>query len=114
MKLPLRHDSTRYLRLAIALADACIAASACTWVKVSPAGARVAVRTADQVANCKYIGVASGTTIANALGRRDPRKLEEEVTALAKNEAAKIGGNVIVAKSALLAGTQDFTVYLCE
>ena len=88
-------------------------ASGCTWVKVNEGGAHVAVRTKADVGRCKLIGQVSGSTVTKVVLERDARKVEEEVTALGKNEAARIGGNAIVPKGAVADGVQEFDVYQC-
>ena len=101
----------RTLRLPCILAV--LVLGGCTWVKVSESGAQVAVRAAADVAHCARIGTVSGSTAAKVVIQRDTRKVQEEVTALGKNEAARLGGNSIVAKGELTDGSQEFDVYRC-
>ncbi len=87
---------------------------ACTWVDVSEAGARVAQRSAEEVTNCRNLGQATVHTTDKVVLTRDPRTVQAEVIALAKNQAADMGGNAIVAASAIAGGSQSFNVYRCE
>lgn len=104
----------RFSQLSVAIvAIVAIALSGCTWVKVSESGAHVAVRTAAEVANCQKVGGVSGKTVAKVVVTRNARKVQEEVTALGKNEAGKIGGDTIVPSGPINAGEQEFDVYKC-
>lgn len=96
------------------LGSAILSLSACRWVKVNDEGARVALRTSAEVGSCKRVGEVSSATLAKLLiVRRNPRKVAEEVITLAKNQAAKLGGNAIVGKGEVIDGAQDFDVYRC-
>lgn len=110
----------RGLRLAVPalrLAGAALAAlalQACTWVEVDEAGARVAQRTAAEVAGCRNLGQASVHTTDKVVLARDTRTVQAEVIALAKNQAGAMGGNAIVPAGPLNGGSQSFDVYRCE
>jgi Domain of unknown function (DUF4156) len=88
--------------------------SACTWVKVTAEGQNVKVLTAAQATSCERLG----TTSAKAVGKlgfvkRNEEKLQGELQGLARNEAAVMGGNAVVADSAIENGSQRFVVYRC-
>lgn len=85
----------------------------CTWVKVTEAGAQVAVRNATEVAGCERLGTAGAQTTAKVLLARDARKVQAELLALGKNQAAEISGNAIVAEGDVQNGAQKFAVYRC-
>lgn len=90
-----------------------LALGACTWVKVTEAGGRVAQRTAEEVSSCRKLGQASVQTTDKVILARDTRTVQAEVIALAKNQAGSMGGNAIVPASALAGGSQSFDVYSC-
>ncbi len=98
----------------VAVALAC-ATGACSWVKVSDQGARVAVANAANVGNCKKQSTVTVRVKDNFVGsmKRSPEKIAEELTNLARNEAALEGGNTIVPASQAADGRQTFDVYNC-
>lgn len=87
---------------------------ACTWVKPTEAGANVVVGQASNVRTCKHISAIT-TSVKNQVGSmpRKPAKVSEELTTLAKNEAAIRGGDTIVAKAPASGGSMTFDVYQC-
>lgn len=91
-----------------------LAACSSNWVQISPEGQRVAAVTAADVASCTRLGVAS----VNALDRiafvdRGARRLQQELVTLARNEAARMGGNRITPESTIEDGRQTFGVFRC-
>lgn len=89
--------------------------TACSWVDLSPAGERVDVMTQDQAAECERLGQTT-SQVLDKVGfvDRSPEKLEQELITLARNEAASMGGDAIVAATEIMDGRQRFTVYRCR
>lgn len=87
---------------------------ACTWVELTNAGEQVRVETAVEVAGCTRIGRAN-TQVRDRVSvvDRGSRGVQEELTTLARNQAADMGGNVIVVESIINEGQQTFGVYNC-
>ena len=99
---------------AIATIVGSIALSGCTWVKLTGEGEQVSVM--NSVApGCKKLGGTksiSRAEIASIDRNRD--KVATELTTLARNHAAEMGGNAIVAEGPVSAeGQQTFAVYKC-
>lgn len=88
--------------------------SACTWVPLTDEGSSVQVRTVDQVQGCERMSRVS-TTVKDRIGAipRSEEKVRGELRTLARNEAARIGGNVVVAETEPTDGRQVFVVYRC-
>lgn len=88
---------------------------ACTWVKPTEAGAGVVVGQASTVVACKHVSTIT-TTVKHQVGSmpRKPVKVTEELTTLARNEAAIRGGDTIVAKAPASGGSMSFDVYRCK
>lgn len=88
---------------------------ACTWVKPTEAGAGVVVGQASNVRSCRHISTIT-TSVKHQVGSmpRKPTKVTEELTTLAKNEAAIRGGDTIVAKGPASGGSMTFDVYRCS
>lgn len=87
---------------------------ACTWVKPDAAAKSVVLASEDMVVDCKQIGQAS-SSVKHRLGalKRNEEKVARELVTLAKNEAARLGGNAVVPKSDIVEGVQEFTVFSC-
>jgi Domain of unknown function (DUF4156) len=91
-----------------------VTATACTWVKPTPAGAGVLEARADEVATCEHIGNVAATTKDKIVLPRNAEVMREEQVNLARNQAATMGGDTIVAKAPVKGGTLEFDVYRCR
>lgn len=88
--------------------------SGCVFVQPTEAGKKVRVLTADEVDRCRSLGNVTSTVqerVGVIIRRQDT--VEDDVLQNAKNAAADMGGDTIVAVSALEAGKQTFGVYRC-
>ena len=105
----------RQIKIAIALATLVALLHACTWVKTTPDGAKVRVAQASEVGNCASKGEVTAS-LKSRVGafERKPGKVAGELEALARNEAATMGGDTIVAKSLVNEGRQSFDVFSCQ
>ena len=101
--------------IACALLAAAPAARSFEWVKPTKAGATVHVAaTMDEVAACEHLGVATATTADHVLGLpRVADVVSGELTTLARNRAAEMGGDTVLAEGEIRHGTQTFAVYRC-
>ncbi len=91
-----------------------IALSACSFVKLTPQGEKARVLSAAEVTHCRLMGKTTSTTTDKVVGiRRHQKAIDEELQALARNEAYKMGGDTIVAEGAEKNGSQTFSVYRC-
>ncbi len=88
--------------------------SACTWVPLTDEGARVEVRTLDQVQGCERKSRVT-VSVKDRIGAisRSEEKVRGELRTLARNEAARIGGNVVAAETEPTDGRQVFLIYRC-
>ena len=88
--------------------------SACTWVPLSDEGARVQLRTLDQARACEQesrVTVSVKDKIAGIARNED--KMRGELETLARNEAARVGGNAVAAESEPTDGRQVFLIDHC-
>ena len=87
---------------------------ACTWVEPTKEGSEVLVVKASKVETCKKLGTAT-TSVKHKVGiiTRSDEKVTEELTILAKNKAAEMGGDSIVAQSEPVEGSMSFYIYKC-
>jgi hypothetical protein len=90
--------------------------SGCAWVKVSEDGSSVAVANIANVRDCKKLSTVNVKVKDNFVGsmKRDPNKIAQELTNMARNEAAAGGGDTIVPVSVVKEGRQSFDVYNCK
>jgi hypothetical protein len=88
--------------------------SACTWVKLTPAGEKVRVAGANQVVGCKKLGQTQTMLKDKIAGiKRDADKVRSEMETLARNSAAEMNGDTVVPVSGIEDGKQVFDVYSC-
>jgi len=86
----------------------------CAWVDLTEEGRTVTLAQVEQVEGCEKLG----TTRTKVLHRvlfidRSATKVASELANLARNEAASLGGDTIVAIDRIDRGTQRFDVYRC-
>lgn len=87
---------------------------ACSWVKPTPEGEKVRVLDADEVTRCRELGSTTVSLVDRIAGiDRDPEKVEKELQILARNSAARIGGDTVVATSPVTGGEQRYAIYRC-
>ncbi|MDT8321630.1 MAG: DUF4156 domain-containing protein [Xanthomonadales bacterium] len=88
---------------------------ACTWVPLTPEGEKVRVAQPGEVQNCERKGGLTSSLRSRVAGvERKPGKVAGELEALARNEAALMGGDTVVAESPIDDGRQSFGVYRCQ
>jgi hypothetical protein len=97
------------------VAGVAVIASGCTWVKLTAGGEGVHVGTQAEVASCKKLGATHAKTSTKAaFFARSPKKIDQEIEGLARNEAADMGGDTIVAQGPTSSeGRRSFDVYKC-
>lgn len=91
-----------------------LAAGGCTWIELTDAGATVRQGTPSAVEDCRLVGTVTSTTQNRVVLERGRAKVAEELIVLARNEAATLGGDVVVPAGPMRDGRQDFNVYRCE
>lgn len=100
--------------LALALV-ALLAAPGCSWVPLTDAGAQVRVVDAVTARDCARVGQVTASTRGRVVGLpRVEEKQGEELQALARNEAARLGANAVVPVSDIGEGRQQFDALVCE
>ncbi len=88
--------------------------AACTWVKPSDAGAEVALVKPAHIHDCEKIG-STTSKVKQKVGiiERKEQKVMDELITLAKNEAARVGGDTILAKGSNEDDEHIFDIYRC-
>ena len=80
----------------------------CTWVKLTPGGEKVRVLTQDEVVTCKKLGNTRAMLRDEIAGiDRKKEKVQKEMEALARNAAADMGGDTVVAVSEIEEGSLE-------
>lgn len=89
---------------------------ACTWVQPDPAGSRVRVAYDGNVTGCTKLGEVGVGVRDNVVGpwERNPLKVADELESLARNEAASLNADTIVAMNEPRDGEQRFAAYRCR
>ncbi len=89
----------------------------CTWVKVTPEGEQVVLLPDSALIppSCERLGQTRSHTRARlGLFKRDQEKIATEQATLARNEAARMGGNAIVSLDSSEDGDRLFSIYRCD
>ncbi len=90
-------------------------AAGCTWVEPTPMGQGVTVAKSIHVKECKHVADTQ-SQVKSTVGplNRDEQTVVEELTTLAKNQAADLGGDTIVALTAPQNGMMKFAIFNCR
>ena len=92
----------------------CLGLSACSWVKLTPSGEKVRVLEAGEVSTCKELGNTTVSLLAKVAGiNRNEEQVAKELSMLARNAGAEMGGDTIVPISAAKEGKRSYAVYKC-
>ena len=92
----------------------CLSISACAWVKLTPDGEKVRVLEVGEVSTCKELGNTTVSLLAKVAGfNRNEDQVAKELSMLARNAAADMGGDTIVPISAVQEGKRSYAVYKC-
>jgi hypothetical protein len=109
------HTSFRVAFIPVLLLAVTGGLPACTWVKTTPEGEKVTVADGTGVSNCERKGEVESALKSRVAGvERNATKVAGELEALARNEAAKMGGDTIVAESNVRDGKKTYGVYRCR
>ncbi len=89
--------------------------SSCTWVKPTALSEEIQLVDDRAVLKCQKLGTTT-SYVKHTLGpfARDEETVKEELVTLAKNRAAEMEGNVIVALGPIKEGNMSFDVYWCS
>lgn len=96
------------------LLNALLLVAGCSYVQLSKEGTGVAQLAPEDAGHCKKVGTVTAQTREKVVMKRKLDKVREELTVLARNEAAAIGANAIVPLGEIEQGSQRFQAYLCK
>lgn len=102
--------------LMMSVAASVTLAAGCTWVKPTTNGERVSVVTPEQAEYCEKLGQTRVTTQAQVgIFSRDEKKVRDELVTMARNSAADMGGNGVIALTQVSPeGKQTFAILRCN
>jgi len=88
--------------------------SACTWIEPTKESSNVTLVKPFNVKECRKLG-STMATVTHKIGpiTRDEETVREELATLAKNRAATMGGDSIVALEPVVDGSMTFDIYKC-
>ena len=88
--------------------------SACSGISLTDDGEKVRVLDPSEVASCRELGKTNTSVTATVVGiERPDDAIAKELHTIARNGAARMGGDTIVALTVIEAGQQTFMVYKC-
>lgn len=90
--------------------------SGCTWVALEDAGKRVrVVSSAAEVDGCESKGeITASVRDKVAFVSRDTAKVNDELEALARNQAAELGADTVRGVSEMSNGSKRFDAFRCK
>lgn len=91
-----------------------LAAPGCTWVPLTAGGEQVQLANQKAVEACKQVGKTRARTKAKVwIFARSEATIREELQALARNDAAVMGGTTVSPTGPVEEGEQNFGIYVC-
>jgi len=93
--------------------SAAVLLSACSTLKLTDGGEKVRVLEPSEVSSCKNLGRTSTSVTARIVVERPADTVAEELRVVARNSAARMGGDTIVPLTTVAEGQQTFVVYKC-
>ena len=92
-----------------------IVLTSCSFVSLDPQARSVNVSSSDVNAlnKCKFLGNTNVSLWAKATTFQSQETIEDQLNTLARNEAVKMDGNVVIPDSAITNGQRSYRVYYC-
>lgn len=103
---------TRYIAISVV---ALLMTAGCTFVQTTPKGNAVRVASGEEVVNCQRIGQINVSTLSRVAGLpRYESSMQDELSTLARNSGADMGGDTVAPATPIKDGKQTFIVYRCK
>jgi len=97
----------------ICIVSAAILLSACSSLKLSEGGEKVRVLEPAEISSCRNLGRTNTSVTARVVVERPADTVAKELEIVARNSAARMGGDTIVPLTVIEEGQQTFVVYKC-
>ncbi|HUV21019.1 MAG: DUF4156 domain-containing protein [Gammaproteobacteria bacterium] len=95
------------------LLSAAILLSGCSTLKLTEGGEKIRILDPNEVSSCKNLGRTNTAVTAKVIFERPADAVAKELTTVARNSAARMGGDTIVPLTVIENGQQTFVVYKC-
>lgn len=98
----------------ISIIAASVLLSACAGLSLTPEGEKVRILEPTEVSSCKELGKTNTSVTDTVVGVERPEDtIAKELRIIARNGAARMGGDTIVPLTVIEQGQQTFVVYKC-
>jgi hypothetical protein len=87
--------------------------SACSSLELTEGGEKVRVLEPSEISTCKNLGRTNTSVTDRIVVERPADTIAEELQIIARNSAARMGGDTIVPLTVIEGGQQTFVVYKC-
>lgn len=88
--------------------------SACSFVKLDPQAQSVGLaQDKNSVGKCQFIGDTNVSVWSKADTFQSQSSVDDQLHTLARNQAATMGGNMVLPKSPITDGQRTYGVYKC-
>ena len=87
--------------------------SACSALQLTEGGEKVRVLEPTEISSCKNLGRTNTSVTARVVVERPADTIAKELEIVARNSAARMGGDTIVPLTVIEEGQQTFVVYKC-
>jgi len=101
------------MKIKLSIIAATILLSSCSTIKLTTGGEKVRVLDPAEVGSCREMGRTNNAVTAKVLLERAEEQVAKELRILARNSAARMGGDTIVPLTIIEGGQQTFMVYKC-
>ncbi len=92
----------------------CLTLAGCQFMPLTPGGEKTRVLSAREVRKCQKVGTTTAAVTHEIISiPRHETVIAEELTRLARNNAAVLGGDTVVPTSKIVRGAQLFSIYKC-
>jgi len=95
------------------IVSAALLLSACSSLQLTKGGDKVRVLDPDEISSCKNLGRTNTSVTARVIVERPTETIARELQIVARNSAARMGGDTIVPLTVIAEGQQTFVVYKC-
>ncbi len=95
------------------VASAAILLSACSSLQLTEGGEKVRVLEPGEISSCKNLGRTNTSVTDRIVVERPADTIAKELEIVARNSAARMGGDTIVPLTMIEQGQQTFVVYKC-
>ncbi len=95
------------------IVSATILLSACSTLRLTDGGEKVRMLEPGEISSCKNLGKTNTSVTARVVFERPAGTIARELQIVARNSAARMGGDTIVPLTVIEEGQQTFVVYKC-